>query len=117
MTVTCAVVRPGADAWAVLPKPFSSRRQRILGWLTGLLGTGSAFVTDRGWESLDDPGWFGAFRFIDMMGIAGVLLAVAFSVFGWMLGRKAVVAAPLVLAFAAVPHTLDGYASAPVWWL
>lgn len=52
-----------------------------------------------------------------MMGIAGVLLAVAFSVFGWMLGRKAVVAAPLVLAFAAVPHTLDGYASAPVWWL
>ncbi|MDQ0617793.1 hypothetical protein [Arthrobacter globiformis] len=117
MTLSSAIVRPETRAWAALPKRISSRRLTILGWLTGLLGTAAALIADRGWESFDEPSWYGAFRFIDMMGIASILLASAFCVLGWMLGRYAVVAAPLVLGFAAVPHTLDRYASAPVWWL
>ncbi|MFP3462985.1 hypothetical protein R5O87_19300 [Arthrobacter globiformis] len=115
--ITSDMVRPDAQAWAALPKPMSTRRQRLLGWLTGLLGTASAFIADRGWEAMDDPSWYGAFRLIDMIGSASILLASAFCLAGWMLGRYAVVAAPLVLAFAAVPHALDGYTSAPVWWL
>ncbi|MGN7252642.1 hypothetical protein [Arthrobacter sp. SAFR-014] len=117
MTLSCAIVRPETRAWAALPERIPSRRLRFLGWLTGLFGTAAAFIADRGWESFGDPSWYGAFRFIDMMGIASILLASGFCVLGWMLGRYAVVAAPLVLGFAAVPHTLDGYASGPVWWL
>ena len=74
-------------------------------------------IRDSGWESLDDPAWAGAYRVIDMFGLASILLAVVFSVFGCLLGRHALVAAPLVLSAAAIPHTLDGYASAAVWWL
>ena len=111
------IVRPEVQAWAALPKPMSAKRRRLLGWLTGLFGTAAAFIADRGWEAMDDPSWYGAFRLIDMFGSASILLASAFCLAGWMLGRHAVVAAPLVLAFAAVPHTLDGYSSAPVWWL
>jgi hypothetical protein len=117
LLIASDIVRPDVQAWAALPKAMPARRQRLLGWLTGLLGTASAFIADRGWESMDDPSWYGAFRPIDMFGSASILLAIAFCLAGWMLGRYAVVAAPLVLAFAAVPHTLDGYASAPVWWL
>ncbi|WP_146617530.1 hypothetical protein [Arthrobacter globiformis] len=117
MTLSCDIVRPETRAWAALPKRVSSRRLGILGWLTGLLGTAGAFIADRGWESFDDPSWYGTFRLIDMVGIASILLATGFCVLGWMLGRHAVVAAPLVLGFAAVPHSLDGYASGPVWWL
>jgi hypothetical protein len=96
---------------------MSSRRQRLLGWLIGLLGSASAFIADRGWEAMDDPSWYGSFRLVDMFGSASILLASAFCFAGWMLGRYAVLVAPLVLAFAALPHTLEGYASAPVWWL
>ncbi|MFC9420014.1 hypothetical protein, partial [Bacillus mobilis] len=103
-------------AWVALPKRIPSRWQRLAGWLTGLLGTAGAFVADRGWESTDDPSWYGPFRLIDMFGGASILLATAFCLAGWMLGRGAIVAAPIVLTFAAVPHTLDGYTSAPVWW-
>ncbi|MFC5130398.1 hypothetical protein [Paeniglutamicibacter kerguelensis] len=43
-------------------------------------------------------------------------MAVLFSIGGWSFGRLSVGMAPLVLAYAAIPHTLDGYASAPIWW-
>jgi hypothetical protein len=82
-----------------------------------VLTTAGAFIADRGWETLDDPAWTGAYRIIDMYGMASILLAVVFCLCGLLLRRYALVAAPLVLSAAAVPHTLDGYASAPVWWL
>ncbi|MFC9419881.1 hypothetical protein, partial [Bacillus mobilis] len=61
--------------------------------------------------------WTGAYRVIDMFGMASIALALGFSVFGVLLRRYAPLAAPLVLLAAAIPHTLDGYASAAVWWL
>lgn len=85
--------------------------------MIGLITTAAAFITDRAWESMDGPAWTGAYRVIDMFGLAGILLALGFSVFGALLGRNALVAAPLVLSAAAIPHTLDGYASSSVWWL
>jgi hypothetical protein len=116
MTSASAVVRPDVPVWAAVWKRKISRRRQLFSWLTGLSGTVGAFIADRGWEAMDDPAWTGGYSFIDMIGGASILLAVAFAVFGWMLGRLSVAAAPLVLAFAAVPHTLDGYASAPLWW-
>jgi len=111
------IVRPSVEAWAALPRRARVRREGTFAWLIGVLKTAGAFIADRGWESLDDPAWAGAYRVIDMFGLASILLAVVFSVFGCLLGRHALVAAPLVLSAAAIPHTLDGYASAAVWWL
>lgn len=51
-----------------------------------------------------------------MLGMAGTQIALGFALFGWAFGRRSVTAAPLVLLFAAVPYTLDEYASTPVWW-
>jgi hypothetical protein len=82
-----------------------------------VLTTAGAFIADRGWETLDEPAWTGAYRVIDMFGLASIFLALSFSVFGFLLRRYALVVAPLVLLVAAIPHTLDGYASAAVWWL
>jgi hypothetical protein len=111
-----AVVHPDVQAWADLPRRVSTRRQTIIAWLIALVTTAGAFVADRGWETLDDDAWEGAYRTLDMFGLASILLAGLFAVGGWGLRRHAVAAAPLVLAFAAIPHTLDGYASAGAWW-
>lgn len=117
MALTSAVVRPDAEAWTALPRRARTRREALFAWLLGVLTTAGAFIADRGWETLDDPAWTGAYRITDMYGMASILLAVVFCLFGLLLRRYALVATPLVLSAAAVPHTLDGYASAPVWWL
>jgi hypothetical protein len=115
VALNSAVVRPDAEAWTALPKRAGARREALFAWLLGVLTTAGAFIADRGWETLDDPAWTGAYRIIDMYGMASILLAVVFSLVGLLLRRYALVAAPLVLSAAAVPHSLDGYASAPVW--
>jgi hypothetical protein len=117
MTLTSTIVRPSVEAWAALPRRARVRREGTFAWLIGVLTTAAAFITDRGWETLDDPSWTGAYRAIDMFGLASILLAVSFSVFGVLIRRYALVATPLVLCAAAIPHTVDAYASAPVWWL
>lgn len=75
-----------------------------------------AFVADRGWETINAEAWEGPFRVTDMLGLSGLFLSMAFTLGGWVLGGRAVIAAPLVLAYAAVPHTVDHFASAWVWW-
>ncbi|KRE78731.1 hypothetical protein [Arthrobacter sp. Soil763] len=117
MAVTSAVVRPGVEAWQALSRRTRGRRDGMFAWLIGVLTTAGAFITDRGWETLDDPGWSGAYRIIDMFGLASILLALSFSVVGSLLRTHALVAAPLVLLAAAVPHSMDGYRSGAVWWL
>lgn len=117
VALTSAIVRPSVEAWAALPRRAHVRREGTFAWLIGVLTTAGAFIVDRGWETLDDPAWAGAYRAIDMFGMASILLALSFSVVGFLLRRYALVAAPLVLLAAAIPHTLDGYASAVVWWL
>jgi hypothetical protein len=116
VVLTSAIVRPRVEAWDALPRRVRVRREGTFAWLIGVLTTAGAFIADRGWETLDDPAWAGAYRIIDMFGLASILLAVSFSVFGFLLRRYALVAAPLVLSAAAIPHTLDRYASAAVWW-
>lgn len=111
------LVRPEAEAWRAVPVRPSSRRQMLVAWLTGVATTAAAFVADRGWTTLDEDPWEGRFRLTDMLGLSGLFLSAAFVFGGWTLGRRVVLAAPLVLAYAAVPHSMDGYASAPVWWL
>jgi hypothetical protein len=103
-------------AWATLPRAHV-RREGVVAWLIGVLTTAGPFIADRSWESLDDPAWAGAFRVIDMCGIASIGLAVGFCVFGILLRRLALMAAPLVLLAAAIPPTLGGYSSAVLWWL
>lgn len=117
MSLTSTVIRPDIEAWAALPRGARARRDGLSAWLIGVLTTAGAFIADRGWETLDNPAWTGAYRVIDMFGMASILLAVVFCVFGFLLHRYALVAAPLVLSAAAIPHTLDGYASAALWWL
>ncbi|GAA3696946.1 hypothetical protein GCM10023081_37390 [Arthrobacter ginkgonis] len=117
MSGTWALVLPDANEWRALPRRTPAWRQMLVAWLIGAVTTGAAFVGDRAWETLDDDAWEGQFRLIDMLGLSGLYLAVAFTFGGWLLRRVAAVAAPLVLGYAAVPHTLDGYASAPVWWI
>lgn len=117
MALISAIARPSVEAWAALPRRARIRREGTLAWLIGVLTTASAFIADRGWETLDDPAWSGAYRVIDMFGLASIILALTFCVFGVLLRRHTLVAAPLVLSAAAIPHTMDGYASAPVWWL
>jgi hypothetical protein len=82
----------------MLPKRTGARRESLAAWLIGELTTAGAFITDRGWETLDDPAWTGAYRIIDMFGMAGILLAVLFCLFGLLLRRYVLVAAPLVLS-------------------
>lgn len=110
------VVRPGAPEWSALPLRPSPGRQRVIAWLICVAATVAAFIADRAWETLDDDAWAGPYRIIDMFGLSGILLAFLFSLGGWMFGRLAMAMAPLVLACAAVPHTLEEYASAPFWW-
>lgn len=116
MSSTYAVVSPDDEAWTHLPRRTSVRRQTIIAWLIALVTTAGAFVADRGWETLDEDAWQGAYRTVDMFGLASLLLVGLFAVGGWGLRGHAVAAAPLVLIFATVPHTLEGYASAGVWW-
>lgn len=117
MAAASAVVRPGVEAWEALPRQARARRDGMFAWLIGVLTTAGAFIADRGWETLDDPAWTGAYRVVDMFGLASILLALSFSVFGSLLRSHALVAAPLVLSAAAVPHSMDGYPSGAVWWL
>lgn len=112
-----SIARPSVEAWAALPRRARIRREGTLAWLIGMMTTAFAFIADRGWETLDDPAWSGDYRVIDMFGLAGITLAMIFSVFGLLLRSYAVVVAPLVLAAAAIPHTTDGYSSASLWWL
>lgn len=85
-------------------------------WAIGALTTVGAFVADRGWETVDAEAWEGPFRVTDMLGLSGLFLSMTFALGGWVLGGRAVIVAPLVLAYTAVPHTVDHYASAWVWW-
>lgn len=110
------VLRPAPEAWNALPQRQSKRRQNLVAVSLALLTTVVAFIADRGWETFDEDAFEGAYRAVDMYGLASLTLAIAFSLAGWSIGRLAVPIAPLVLASAAVPHTLDGYASAPLWW-
>lgn len=117
MTLTSSIARPSVEAWAALPRRTRSRREGTIAWLIGVLTTASAFIAERGWETLDDPAWSGAYRVIDMFGLASIGLAIGFSIFGVLLRRYALLAAPLVLTAAAIPHTMEGYTSASLWWL
>ncbi|PQZ93640.1 hypothetical protein CQ018_08225 [Arthrobacter sp. MYb227] len=115
-STTYTFVRPSAEAWQGLPRRQTKLRQNVVAVSIALLTTIAAFVVDRGWATFDEDAFLGPYRTIDMYGLAGLYLAVAFSLGGWAMGRLAVPTAPLVLACAAVPHMLDGYASAPFWW-
>lgn len=108
--------RPDPRDWAALPTGPSRKRQLVVACLSVAMTTVVTFVADRAWETFDDDAWEGPYRAIDMLGLSGLLMAVLFSVGGWFLGRLAVGAAPFVLAYAAFPHTVEGYASAPYWW-
>lgn len=111
-----ALVWPGTGEWRALPVRLPTWRRMVGAWAIGVLTTVGAFVADRGWETLDADAWAGPFRVTDMLGLSGLFLSTAFTLGGWALGGRAVIAAPLVLAYAAVPHTVDHYASAWVWW-
>ncbi|QCU79145.1 hypothetical protein E7744_14155 [Citricoccus sp. SGAir0253] len=116
MTEKWILTWPDAEEWASLPVRLAGWRRASVAWLIAVATTGGAFIADRGWETPDVEAWEGPFRVVDMLGLSAMFLSMAFALGGWVLGGRAVVAAPLVLAYAAVPHAVDHYDSAWVWW-
>lgn len=116
MNAAYSVVRPELNEWSELPLRPASVRQMVVACLICFGTTAVAFIADRGWESFEQDAWTGSYRIIDMWGLSALLIATVFSVIGWAFGRFAVAMVPLILVYAAVPHSIDGYASAPFWW-
>jgi hypothetical protein len=81
-----------------------------------VLTVAGSFIADRAWETLNDDAWTGAYRAVDLFGLVSLGVAGIFVLTGWALHRHAIIAAPLVLSLAAVPHTIEGYDSAAVFW-
>ncbi|WP_434995130.1 hypothetical protein [Arthrobacter sp. Ld5] len=116
VTAVVDVIRPDAGAWADVPLRGRARWAGVVPWLIVVLTVAGSFIADRAWETLDDDAWTGAYRAVDLFGLLSLSVAGIFVLIGWALHRRAIIAAPLVLCLAAVPHTIEGYDSAVVFW-
>ena len=110
------LVRPDAKEWAALPLCPRTWPQVLVACSIVLVTTVAAFIDARAWEDLPPEHWQHTYQIVDMFGLSATLVAVIFSLAGWIFGRLAVAMAPLILLYAAVPYSLDATENAAIWW-